>query len=246
MRNEYPSGLWSEREGNSLKVGKGKKEKKFCFRYDSKINENVSPFYHDSIKKAGYKPSDFCQVDTNPLAKVLIPEIKECIQFSKNKKEEREREEREILENDIKSGRAFRTAEIASQYDGELVWSCRPSEEEKKQYAEWYRDRCMYSYPGSERIKVEKEAIRQVVGNRPSDGSFTGCENSAWIITETEWNKIVSLSNYMVTEREKRRKIIRKQNEEDIKRKIKTGFCFNCETWCYGDCGNYSKKPKIL
>jgi len=27
--------------------------------------------------------------------------------------------------------------------------------------------------------------------------------------------------------------------------KIATGYCFSCETWCHGDCGNYSKAPMI-
>ena len=31
----------------------------------------------------------------------------------------------------------------------------------------------------------------------------------------------------------------------DIERKIKTGYCFNCESWCYGDCGNYSNDPRV-
>ena len=30
---------------------------------------------------------------------------------------------------------------------------------------------------------------------------------------------------------------------EDIRRKIDSGFCFSCETWCHGDCGHYSNNP---
>ena len=30
---------------------------------------------------------------------------------------------------------------------------------------------------------------------------------------------------------------------KDIQRKIDTGYCFFCESWCYGDCGHYSKDP---
>ena len=32
---------------------------------------------------------------------------------------------------------------------------------------------------------------------------------------------------------------------EDIRRKVATGYCFNCGTWCHGDCGNYSNDPGI-
>jgi len=31
----------------------------------------------------------------------------------------------------------------------------------------------------------------------------------------------------------------------DIKRKIETGYCFYCETWCHGDCGHYTKDPMV-
>lgn len=32
---------------------------------------------------------------------------------------------------------------------------------------------------------------------------------------------------------------------EDIRRKIETGYCFSCETWCNGDCGHYSNDPRV-
>lgn len=33
--------------------------------------------------------------------------------------------------------------------------------------------------------------------------------------------------------------------ESEIQRKIKTGYCFHCESYCYGDCGHYSNDPAI-
>ena len=32
---------------------------------------------------------------------------------------------------------------------------------------------------------------------------------------------------------------------EDIRRKVETGYCFNCGTWCHGDCGHYSNDPMV-
>jgi len=32
----------------------------------------------------------------------------------------------------------------------------------------------------------------------------------------------------------------------DIKRKIETGYCFSCGTWCHGDCGHYSADPQVM
>lgn len=31
--------------------------------------------------------------------------------------------------------------------------------------------------------------------------------------------------------------------DADIKNKIESGYCFSCESWCHGDCGNYSNDP---
>lgn len=32
---------------------------------------------------------------------------------------------------------------------------------------------------------------------------------------------------------------------EDIRRKVETGYCFNCGTWCDGDCGHYTNDPMV-
>lgn len=32
----------------------------------------------------------------------------------------------------------------------------------------------------------------------------------------------------------------------DIQRKIDTGFCFSCDSYCHGDCGHYSNNPKVM
>jgi len=36
----------------------------------------------------------------------------------------------------------------------------------------------------------------------------------------------------------------RKAEDEDLQKKIDSGFCFSCETWCHGDCGSFSNDPK--
>jgi hypothetical protein len=42
------------------------------------------------------------------------------------------------------------------------------------------------------------------------------------------------------------RKAAREAEEKaDIEKKIKTGYCFNCETYCHGDCGHYSSDPSV-
>lgn len=37
----------------------------------------------------------------------------------------------------------------------------------------------------------------------------------------------------------------RAAEEEDIRRKVDSGYCFACESWCHGDCGHYSNDPMV-
>ena len=42
------------------------------------------------------------------------------------------------------------------------------------------------------------------------------------------------------------RKVAREAGEEeDIRRKIASGYCFACESYCHGDCGHYSSDPHV-
>lgn len=36
------------------------------------------------------------------------------------------------------------------------------------------------------------------------------------------------------------------EEAEDIRRKVGSGYCFNCGTWCHGDCGHYSNDPHTM
>jgi hypothetical protein len=35
------------------------------------------------------------------------------------------------------------------------------------------------------------------------------------------------------------------EEKADIDRKIESGYCFFCESWCHGDCGHYSNDPRV-
>ena len=37
----------------------------------------------------------------------------------------------------------------------------------------------------------------------------------------------------------------RKAEAEDIQKKIDSGYCFYCESWCHGDCGHFSSDPGV-
>lgn len=42
-----------------------------------------------------------------------------------------------------------------------------------------------------------------------------------------------------------RRATFEEAKAEDIRRKIASGYCFSCESYCHGDCGHYSADPRV-
>lgn len=179
----------------------------------------------------------------------LIPDIKSVIRDAVDLQAEREAAQAAIdkadLEQAITQGIAFRSAEIADQYGGMLSWARRLDDAEKMKYKEWFRGLCMVSFPGSDHVEVEVEAIRRVVGNRHPDGQFNGCTNHAWTITAREWDLIIKLTGEVKERKAKAHADFITAEEADIQQKINTGYCFFCESWCHGDCGHYSNDPHV-
>ncbi len=244
QRIEYSTGLWSERSMNKLNYGKINIKESVSFSADAQIGE-ISDWTANAIKQAGKNPEDFCQIEEKTIAKILIPEITKCIEFAREKKLSEDKAAKNKLEADIASGIAFPTVKITAQYGADLIWARRLSADEKKEYAEWYREIGLVSYVASKRIKVPAAVVRQVINGRKSSGSFMGCENQAWIITEAEWEQIVILSSKAAAEKNVAKEKCSDEEDADIKRKIRMGYCFACETYCDGDCGNYSKDPNF-
>lgn len=143
------------------------------------------------------------------------------------------------------SEETFRAVEIAAQYGAQLSRARRLRADEKNQYAEWARDYIMIGINTPGRCKVDRSAVRQVIGDRVSDGQFLGCENSAWIISEAEWNQIVVLSAQIAAKKEENHKKAAAREEDDIRNKIASGYCFSCRSYCDGDCGHYSSNPHV-
>jgi len=244
MQHTYETGLWSNRDGALLTWGKDDKKQSNRFGPDDKIID-VPAGYHDAIHKSGYTPEDFCFAGSVIAARILTPEIKECIAFARREIEQKQAEAKADLDNAITKGIAFRAAEIPAQYDATLCWARRLTDAEKPEYSEWFRDLCMTSFSGGDHIKVEKDAIRQVIGKRKSDGQFCGCTNSAWTVNDDEWDQIVKLSAQISAQKDIARTTFAAQEAADIQRKKDTGYCFSCESYCHGDCGHYSNDPVI-
>lgn len=244
-KKTYETGLWSIRENDLLTWGNGNKQKSHRFNAGDTIND-VPPAYHAIIRKAGHTPDMFCSAGSEIITRTLIPEIEACIDAAKQIKETKKAHQKAELEAAKINGVAFRTAEITAQYGAELCWARRLTDEEKKDYADWYQDLCMVGFAGDKKIKVDEEAIRQVIGDRNPDGQFNGCSNYAWTITAEEWDKIIALNTRIMDLKAKTKEEFEAWEAADIKHKIETGYCFNCETWCHGACGNYSNDPNVM
>jgi hypothetical protein len=239
MRIEYPSGMWSEREGSLLKWGKGSVTKSARFAPNDKIEDVQGPVIVDAIRKSGQKPEQFCSVGSTIAARTLIPEIEACIAYAKAEKEAREMQQWAEWQIAIEDGVAFRTAEITEQYGSELHWARKSTPDDG--FANWV----VIGFAGSPRVKVSERAVRDVVGTRKSVGAFPGCSNTAWEISEAEWDEIIKLSGEIAEKQAETRKAFEQAVKADIQHKISTGYCFYCETWCEGDCGHYSNDPMI-
>ena len=237
-RIEYPSGAWSERDGSLLTWGRGEKSLKERFRSDTKITD-LAPYQIASIKKTGKDPALFCSAGSVILGKIFIPEIEACIAHAQEEEKSKRDADKAVFDAAVESGEAFRTAEIADHYDAELHWARKSKPGEG--YAEWV----VFGFAGSPRVEVEKEAIRKVVAGRKSCGQFPGCSNTAWEISADEWDQIIELSAAIRRQKDASKERFEAEEAADVKRKIETGYCFACESYCHGDCGHYSSDPSV-
>lgn len=120
-----------------------------------------------------------------------------------------------------------------------------------------------------QKAEIEKRTVRIYLSSR-GWGEYSSCE---WIgdITRSDSEILAECRNRLTTEydvdqpnqsdddllsiiKEARvkwetapaRKAAREAEEKaDIQSKIKSGYCFYCETWCHGDCGHYSNDPSV-
>lgn len=92
----------------------------------------------------------------------------------------------------------------------------RFTEKEKSGYAEWYRE---LGFVGTgDDIELENLSYSDtmdVIGDRKNDGSFTGYTNTAWIITQDQWDVLILMDSQKkeAKEEEKRQEEILKYRQ---------------------------------
>lgn len=86
--------------------------------------------------------------------------------------------------------KTYLTIEYAHAYGVSLNSARRLTDEEKPHYADWFQDYGFISL--GDTIELPEVTWRDLP-KRESDGSFLGCGNSAWIITQEEWDAYAQL-----------------------------------------------------
>ena len=94
--------------------------------------------------------------------------------------------------------------EVADSYGVSLCHARRFTDEEKAEYVESFRElgfMRIYSYPTIKLDGINWIDVGNILKDREPDGSFIGCSNSAYIVTEEEWNKLISLNDKKCNEK---------------------------------------------
>ncbi|MDI9561920.1 MAG: hypothetical protein QM235_12130 [Pseudomonadota bacterium] len=89
---------------------------------------------------------------------------------------------------------------------------------------------------------------------RPDDEILAECRKAlveGWDVdnknqTDDEILKKISTAREKYESEPARKAAREKAEAEALQRMIDNGYCFNCETYCHGDCGNYSNDPAVM
>lgn len=89
----------------------------------------------------------------------------------------------------------YLVCQVAFSYGVSLLRARRLTEEEKAHYTEEYRERGFKPTTDPVELKeLDWKDVRKVLNNRSEDGSFDGCSNFAYIISEDEWDELLALN----------------------------------------------------
>lgn len=130
----------------------------------------------------------------------------EILRYFQNQEEEKRRKERALIEK-AKRGEdgLFLVIDYDFGYDICVLPARRLTEEEKKQYSEWFAES---GFVGMGARTTIKHINHGDLPKRKPDGTFAGGSNSVWIITPEEYDGYIQ-------ENEKRENAIREKEAEE-------------------------------
>lgn len=91
----------------------------------------------------------------------------------------------------------YLVCEWAYSYGISLTEARRFTDEEKKRYADWFKETGFVSLGNHVDLEHVTWGELEPILNRPlnqTDGSFNGCGNQAYIINQSQWDALVSLN----------------------------------------------------
>lgn len=189
--------------------------------------QEPQPWIVAQLKKIGKNPADYIQVDNYPVRKAAQYVIEAAIATKKAEESAEKEKDQKELDIAVKSGEAVMVLESAAQYGMELTFARRLRDAEKSQYVDWFQTFGMIGFAAAPRIKVKRTKTIDDIIIRKADGEFLGCDNTVRIITQSEWDAIVA------------EQAVLPERKPYVEPTHGPGYCYNCESYCYGDCGNY-------
>ena len=105
---------------------------------------------------------------------------------------------------DSAGGLHMKVVEVSLPYGIQVMEARRLTEEEKKNYAEWYQEKGFIATLEPIKLdEIHKSDVIAIVGDRSEDGSFNGSGNTAFIISDASWDKLISLNAERVVSKQK-------------------------------------------
>lgn len=114
----------------------------------------------------------------------------------------------------------FLTVEHAYAYGIDLQPARHLTEEERQNYRPEFWDTIFIGM--GEHIPLDYvswEELHEALGNRRSDGDFLGCGNAAWIITQDEWDALLSINERNRKAAEEKKRLEEIEWREDAKKR---------------------------
>ena len=109
----------------------------------------------------------------------------------------------------------MRAVEIAYTYGIEICDCRRLTDEEKLNYTEWCREIILICTGNNSNLEhLTHKDVFDIIGHRKADGSFLGCSNNSWSISDAEADALIKLNT------EKAEAKIKAKKEQTSKRRL--------------------------
>lgn len=99
----------------------------------------------------------------------------------------------------------MKVIEFAPAYGIKLYEARRFTEDEKTRYAEWFRELGLVAIAGTG-VNLDEISWQDLPKDRESCGSFLGCDNYCYEITDEEWQAYIDLNSARAAEKERKKR----------------------------------------